>query len=241
MKQFFLFAGLAFSLNGFAQKVTVKPTFQKGQKIEVLSKINSNVSMEMMGQSMETKVEATVNRSFDVENVQNGSTTLEHKIKRFQMNIEAPGGNSQSFDSEKPEDMKGEGGETLGKAIKSKFSMQVDPMGKVTSVKADDDYPGADQGNPMSGAMSNIGELPKVGSSMELVILPAAGVEKGTTWSDTTGGHQLAYTVTDVTGDEIALSFTDQTKTDKKQEMNGMELAISTTDKTTGTVRIDRK
>ena len=240
MKKFFLFATLACSLNAFAQKATVSPSFQKGQKLEVLTTVNSNVSMEMMGQTIETKVDASVTRLFDVENVENGSATLEHKIKRLQMNIEAPGG-SQSFDSEKAEDMQGEGGKAMEKAIKSKFSMQVDPSGKVTSVKADNDYPGKNDSNPMAGPMGNVGELPKVGSTMELVILPAGGVEKGSKWSDTTGGHQYTYTVTDMTGDEITLSFTDQSKTDKKQEMNGMELNISTTDKTSGTIKVDRK
>lgn len=240
MKQFFLVAGLAFSLAGMAQKITVQPAFQKGQKIQVLTKVNSNVSMEMMGQSMETKVDATVTRTLDVADVQGGNSTIEHKINRVQMDIEAPMAGKQSFDTDDAEAMKGEGGQAMGKTIKSKFSMTVDKDGKVTAVKPDADYPSSEQ-NPMAGAMSNVGELPKVGSTMELVVLPAGGLEKGTQWTDNTNGHNIAYTVTDITGDAILLSFTDQTKTDRKQEMNGMEIAISTTDKTTGTINLDRK
>src|SRR3712207_393258 len=141
MKQFFLVAALAISVTGFSQKVSNKLAFQKGQKLEMITKVNSVVSMEMMGQSMETKVDATVTRSFDIEDVANGVATIDHKMKRMQMSIEAPMAGAQSFDSDNEADMKGEGGKQMEKALKNKYTMSVDALGNVTAIKADDDNP----------------------------------------------------------------------------------------------------
>ena len=141
MKQFFLVAAVAISVTGFSQKINNKLLFQKGQKLEMVSKVNSVVSMEMMGQSMDTKIDATITRSFDVEDVANGAATIEHKMKRMQMSFESPMAGSQSFDSDKEADMKGDGGKAMEKALKNKYSMTVDAGGKITAVKSDDDNP----------------------------------------------------------------------------------------------------
>ncbi|HVE60897.1 MAG TPA: hypothetical protein VNA26_03710, partial [Chitinophagaceae bacterium] len=90
MKQLFLVAAIAFSTTGFAQKINNKLTFQKGQKLEMTSKVNAVISMEMMGQAMESKIDATITRLFDVEDASNNGATIEHKVKRIQMNFEAP-------------------------------------------------------------------------------------------------------------------------------------------------------
>jgi len=245
MKQMFLFAALVFSTGSFAQKVTIKPTFQQGQKLEVVTTGNTVISMEMMGQSMETKLDMNVTRHLDVEKVADGTTTIEHKMKRMQMNVESPMGGSQSFDSDKADDMKGEGGKAMEKALKNKFSMVLDANGRIVSVKTDDNNAnkgGSATDNPMlPPQMGGLGEVPKAGTASEFAILPANPIGKGDTWSDTTGGQKAQYTVTDLTADEVILSFTNEGKTNRKQEANGMEILVNTTDRSTGTIRIDRK
>ena len=190
MKQFFLVAAVAISVTGNAQKVSNKLTFQKGQKLEMVSKVASTISMEMMGQSMDTKIDATITRLFDVNDVSNGTASVEHKMKRMQMNMEAPMAGSQSFDSENEKDMKGEAVKAMETALKNKYSMTIDPTGKITAVKADDDNPNKaeknESGDMMAGAMSGMVEgmsLPKAGDVSEFRILPEAGATKGGSWT----------------------------------------------------------
>ncbi len=248
MKQIFLVAAVALSVTSFSQKVTSKLTFKKGQKLEMISKVNSTVTMEMMGQTMDTKIDATITRMFDVEDVSGSATTIEHKMKRMQMNMEAPMAGAQSFDSENEKDMKGDAGKAMEKALKNKYSMTVDAGGKITSVKADDDNPNkevkVDGNDMMSGTMAGVVsgmELPKSGDLSEFKILPEAGAAKGDTWTDTTGGKKSMYKVTDVTDALVLIDYTEEGKTEKTQKANGMELKISTKDNTTGKITLDKK
>lgn len=248
MKQFFLVAAFAISVTGFSQKVSNKLSFQKGQKLEMITKVNTVVSMEMMGQAMDTKIEATVTRIFDVADVTAGVATIEHKMKRMQMNIEAPMAAAQTFDSENESDMKGDGGKAMEKALKNKYTMSVDAMGKVTAIKADDDNP--NKNSPEKAATDMLGGsmgqqagavLPKVGDMSEFKILPSREVSKGETWSDSTKGVKATYTIADITATDVIINFTEEGKTERTQEANGMELKIATKDKTTGKITLDAK
>ena len=247
MKKILLLVAICVSLNAIAQKASNKLTFKKGQKLEMVTVANTLMTMDMMGQEMETKVAATITRHFDIEDVSNGSTVIEHKMKRMQMNTEAPMVGAQSFDSENEKDMKGEGGKAMEKALKNKYTMTLDVGGKITMVKADDNNPNkADSKNAgedmMSGVMSQIAdgmELPKMGDASEFSILPRSDMNKGETWTDTTGGNKTVYTLADITAGEIVINYTENASTERTQEANGMELKISTKDVTTGKITLD--
>jgi hypothetical protein len=247
MKHTFLLVAVACSLTASSQKVSNKLAFKKGQKLEMVSQVNSVISMDMMGQSMDTKVDATVTRLFDVANVANGATTIEHKMKRMQMNFDIPMQGSQSFDTEKESDMKGEGGKMAEKAMKNKYTMTVDATGKITAVKADDDNPNkgetASATDPMAGALAQIADgmgLPKAGDESEFKILPDNEVSKGQSWADSTKDTKTVYTLTDVTATDIIIDYTEDGKTERKQEAQGMEISISSKDKTTGKIVLDK-
>jgi hypothetical protein len=246
MKKTLTVALVALAVNASAQKISNKISFPQGAKLEMITQSNAVVSMDMMGQAMETKINATFTRLFDIEKVNNGAATIEHKMKRVQMNFETPMAGSQTFDSENEADMKGEGGKMAEKALKNKYTITVDPTGKVTAVVADDDNPnkpgadGADAANPLEGMLDGIG-LPKVGDATEFRILPEREVSKGESWTDTTGGIKKTYTLVDVSDTDLIISFNGEGKTERKQEANGMEISISQNDKYTGRLVIDRK
>jgi len=248
MKQLFLVAAIVFAATGFAQKVNNKLTFQKGQKLEMTSKVNTLISMEMMGQAMESKIDATVTRLFDVEDVTNNSATLEHKVKRIQMNFEAPMQGAQTFDSDNEKDMKGDGGKTMEKALKNKYTMTVDAGGKITAVKADDNNPNKTptkaDADMMSNALAQFAagfDLPKTGDTSEFMILPAKELAKGESWTNALGNAKTVYTLADVTDADIIINYTEEASTSRTQEAMGQEIKMSSKDKTTGKITLDKK
>ncbi|GAB4094373.1 DUF6263 family protein [Flaviaesturariibacter terrae] len=253
MKKLFLFAALAFSLNGFAQKVSGKIGFQKGQKLEVVTESKRNSSQELMGQTMESTMNSTTTEIFDVQDATAASATIEHKTKRFQFSAEGMG-QSQTFDSEKPDDLKGEMGQVIDKKVlKNKYTMTIDAFGKVTAVKADDDNPNGSKKDEEAGMAEMLAQqlggnfaLPKAGDPTMFSILPGnREVSTGDSWSDSTAAEgtrtKRNFVVKSITADQVVLDFTAETKIEKTIELMGNEASVHTSDKSSGSIIIDRK
>jgi hypothetical protein len=232
-----------------AQKVGTQLNFTKGSKIEVTTTIN--VVAQLMG---EITTNATTTRILDVEDVNNNVATIESKIKRMQFSFEGMG-QSQTFDSENESDMKGEGGKMAEKGLKNKYTMKVESNGTIIEVTPDDDNPNAkkddaaDATDPMMGMMEggSVGglDLPKVGSKIELAVFPQGDMARGDTWSDTTTlvpgmTRKAIYTIKDITNDMILVNFTEESSGKLTRQNMGMEITIDQTDKTTGSITIDR-
>ncbi|HVG41561.1 MAG TPA: DUF6263 family protein [Chitinophagaceae bacterium] len=247
MKHVLSVAFIALTLSASAQKVNNKLNFQKGQKLEMVSKVNTTVSMEMMGQSLDTKIDATITRTFDVEDVTSNGATIEHKVKRVQTNLEIPMQGTQTFDSDKESDMKSENGKAMEKALKNKYKMTLNGDGKIATIKADDDNPNKNPSKDedmMSTAMAQMAagfDLPKVGDKSEFAILPAKELGKGESWTDTANNIKAVYTVSDITATDVVINYTEEGTTSRKQEAMGQEINMSSKDKTTGKITIDRK
>lgn len=249
MKKFFLFAALAFTAPAFAQKAGGKLKFPKGQKLEVVSEAKIISSVELMGQSMETTVNTMTSEMYDIEDANDNGAKIEHKVKRLTFNTEGGMAGSQSFDSEKESDMKGDVGKALEKTIKNKYTMQVDANGKVTEVTADNKNPNPSSSDDemskmMSSQLGLNAEVPKAGAKTIFAVLPAAGVAQGDTWTDTLtlNGRfsSTVYKVTSVSSSEILLDYTEDGTIKTTQEIMGQEAVINGTDKTTGTIVLDR-
>jgi hypothetical protein len=189
---------------------------------------------------------------FDIEDVTPAGAVIEHKVKRMQFNFDGMG-QSQSFDSENEKDMKGEMGKVVEKSIKNKYTMTVDQTGKITTVIADDDNPNkpaskedADMmGNMMSQFASGM-DIPKIGDITDLSILPNREISKGESWIDSLTRDKdekgkITYTISDITDNEILLDFTEEKSLVKTQETQGMEITITTKDRTTGKIVLDKK
>ncbi|MBA2330768.1 MAG: DUF6263 family protein [Bacteroidota bacterium] len=245
MKYILFLVSFAFIANLNAQKINGQINFPKGKKLEVVSEIKAIVTQEMMGQEMEMNVNTTIERSLDIENVSNGNATVEHKVKRIQMNFDSPMG-AQTFDSENEKDMKGDAGKTLEKSLKNKYTMTIDNTGKIIAVKADDDNPNEkkDANDPMSGAMAQYAEglqVPNVNDFTDLKILPNREISKGETWTDSLNESKFIYTLSDIRENDVVVDYTETAKISRKQEMMGMEISITSNDKTTGKIIVDRK
>lgn len=249
MKKFLLSIAIVIALAGFSQKNGDKLIFPQGQKLEMTAQTKAIITQEVMGQAMDMNVNSTIVRSFDIEEVKNGTARIEHKIKKLQFNFDAMG-QAQTFDSEKPEDMKSEIGKSLEKSIKNKYSMSVDPTGTIVSVKADDDNPNteAKSEDMMANMMGQFAEglqIPKSGDVISLKVATSGDFATGKSWTDSLSGEEkgiVKYTVSNVTQSEVLIDYISEGTTKKKQEVGaGMEMDVNLKNKTTGTIVLDKK
>jgi ACT domain-containing protein len=242
MKQFFLLFAVTISATSFAQL-----NFQKNQKLEVVTETKRTSSMELMGQSMESTVNSTMTTVYDVKDVSATGSTLEHKVKRLVFNANAMG-QSQSFDSEKQEDMNGEMGKMLEKSIKNKYTVSLDPRGKVSAVKTDDTNGNKDETMMAQIISSQLGlnlAGPKVGTPSPFFILPNRSLKQGETWTDTISmeGEKriLTYTVSSITDATINLDYNEETNVDTKMEIMGTQADLKSKSKGKGSITVDKK
>ena len=233
-----------------AQNVTNKLSFKKGQKLEVTTQVASVATQELMGQTMDINVAATLNHSYDVEDVTATGAVIEHKVKRLQMSFDGMG-QSQKFDSENEADLKSDMGKAAEKSIKNKYTMTVDANGNVVTVKADDDNPntpggGEDMMGQMLSQMSLGLDIPKAGDPTPFKILPSTGnLAKGYSWTDSLNKNEEKgfnkYTIANITDNEIMIDLNGQSTSSKEQEAQGMQMTINMESKLAGKITLDRK
>lgn len=249
MKKIFFITGVAMATAGFAQKVNNKLSFLKGQKLEAVVQTDKISTIELMGQSMDTKATSTVNEVWDVQHADKNGATLRHTIKRMQFEASNPMGQAQSFDSDKDTDRNGEIGKLLQRNLKTTYTITVDGSGKITSVQQDDtaskNKTGADMGDLVSSQLGMNMLTPKKGDASAFKILPDKEVGVGDTWTDSssTGGQKrkTTYTVKSITDKEIILDFTEQLNINTTQQiMPGMDAKIVATDKSAGIITLDK-
>ncbi len=133
MKKILLLILVTATVNGFAQKISGKLNFQKGQKIEVTNNMNMATTMmmgEMTGSTVNTEV-------YDIKEVSETAATLEKSVKNMKINFSMMG-QEKSFDSDNPNDLKGDLGQPLKKILHSRHEFTVDAFGKITAVKAEE-------------------------------------------------------------------------------------------------------
>jgi hypothetical protein len=244
MKKIFLSLLLAASVTGFAQKVSNKLTFQKGQKLEITTNMNMATTM-VMGETTGNTVTTEV---YDVKDVAASGATLEKSTKNMKLNFSLMG-QEKSFDSDKPEDLKGDLGEPLKKMLDTKAEFTVDGTGKIVAVKAAESKKKDESNQNMMGmfmSQMNMGSAPpKAGAASFFKILPDYEVGKGDSWSDTSSyngsNFKNTYTVKDITETDVVLDYTTGGDFTTKQEMMGMSLESKGNTKSNGTITLDRK
>jgi len=245
MKKVFLPILLLAGLTGFAQKVSNKLTFQKGQKLEITTNMNMTTEM-VMGETTGNTVTTEI---YEVKDVTPSATTLGRSTQKMKMNFSIMG-QEKSFDSEKPEDLKGDLGEPLKKILDAKSEFTIDASGKITAVKADDSKKKKDDASPnmmgMFMSQMNMGSAPpKEGTASFFKILPDYEIGKGDSWSDTTSlngsSFKNTYTVKDITDTDVLLDYVGSGNFTTKQEMMGMSLESKGKTALTGTITVDKK
>ena len=241
MKKFVLPCLLLIAINGTAQKVTGKLNLQKGQKLEIVTNMNSTTEM-MMGESTNSSVGTEV---YEVKDITGTNAVLERSMKKLKLNLSIMG-QEKSIDSDNPEDLKGMIGEPIKELLNTKNEFTIDANGKIVAVKGESKKKKEDNGMMgMFMQQMNMGAAaPETGSPSVFKILPDYEVGKGDTWADTVAAAgnviHTSYTVKDITDAEILLDFTSNGKIDTKQQMMGMSAEVKGTVQSSGAITLDK-
>ncbi len=243
MKRIFVVVSLFSVMTVSAQSVSKKTSLVKGQQIEQTSKVTANITQEMMGQSMEIKMETNSNGLLEVKDVSNDGYTVANTVKRVVMNMSAMG-NEQNFDSDKKEDLDGPIGQTVKDKIGVAREYKLNKDGVITAlpeaVKKDD--PNSMMGGVMGGAMED--EL--VGNTYSaLIAIPASGVKVGDSWNDSTitkeNKVRNTYTLKQVNGNDAVVDVKGTLNVDREMEQQGMAMQMSMNGTITGELTFDTK
>jgi hypothetical protein len=240
MKKLFFPLFVLVAVNVSAQKVSGKLSFQKGQKLEVVTNMNTSTEMAM-GESSNNSVTTEL---YEVKDVAGANATLERSMKKMKMNISVMG-QEKSIDSDNPEDLKGMLGDPIRDLLNAKNEFTVDANGRIVAVNAGEKKKKADNG--MMGmflqGMNLAGEI-KEGTASFFKVLPDHEVGKGDTWNDTlsaAGTTMLtSYTLKDITPTEIVVDFNTDGNIDTKQDMMGMSVSVKGTIKSNGVIVLDK-
>jgi Family of unknown function (DUF6263) len=237
---------------GFAATAqTYKPAvkLEAGKKYMVNTAVKSNMTQEAMGQTMEIPMESNVYQLLEIKAVAADGYQSANVTQRMTFSANAMG-QDMSYDSDKKEDREGKMGESMNKMVGQTTTFTVDMDGKVIEksvvkpeVKATE---AAADGDMMGNMMSNMGigqgttspvfnlfpnnKEMKIGDSFtEDVNVEKDGKVKNTT----------VYTLTAIKDGMAMFSFTGTGTIEKKMEMQGMEMNMTSSNKATGTMVVD--
>jgi len=227
-----LLVGLLFSVLGAtAQSVTRKVVLTKGQQLEQQSHIKMNMTQEMMGQSMEIKMESDITNVVEVKDAAANSFEVANTLKKILMNMNAMG-QDMKFDSDKKEDLDGQ----LGQAFKGKIGIAkeftVNKEGIITALKnktEKKDDAGGMMGGMMNGAMGD-GEEKEGAAFNSLANIPAKGAKVGDSWNDSTSDENgktfTTYTLKEVTGGNGLVTLSSNSAISREMEQQGMTMQM---------------
>ncbi|MGZ5246961.1 MAG: DUF6263 family protein [Flavitalea sp.] len=243
MKRIFVVVSMFSVMTVSAQSVSTKTSLVKGQQIEQTSKVIANITQEMMGQSMEIKMETNSNGLVEVKDVSADGYTVANTVKRVVMNMSAMG-NEQNFDSDKKEDLDGPIGQTVKDKIGVSREYKLNKDGVITGLPVTEKKEG--DNSMMGGVMSGAMEDELLGNTYSaLIAIPAAGVKVGDTWNDSTitkeNKVRNTYTLKQVNGTDAVVDVKGTLVVDREMEQQGMAMQMAMNGTITGELTFDTK
>lgn len=238
---------LAFSNSKLlAQKVFSRPVFEQAKTYTIEVDVQNTIMQQAMGQSIEFKTKATANHSYKATNVTDDFATLHHEMQKVAFQFEGMG-SKRNFDSDK--DKSGIGAEPVKELLTRKYNLILDSTGKVSMV-APATFPELTVDDRSAIIINMLKEIiatslpPTKGGNSFFKILPDAGAAPGESWKDTVqtqnGVTINTYTLSAITDSSIVIDVKATGSEVIKTQMMGMEAITKTTNKTTGTIYIDK-
>lgn len=241
MKHILLLASLFSLVAGSAQTISRHAGLVKGQQLEQLNKVTVNVTQEMMGQSMEIKVNSDIINLFDVKDQHAAGFSVSNTMKRVVMTMDMMG-QPMNFDSDKKEDMDSQMGKMYKEHLNKEQHYTLNSTGLITAIKADADKKAA--GGMMDNVLSGVMEGEKVGAVLAIIAnIPDKGAQKGDTWTDSLGNGKnttvTTYTLQDIRGNTGIISLVAELALDQEIEQQGMKMQMAMKGTTIGEYSFD--
>lgn len=182
-KQIYTFLFLFASTIAIAQKQN-PIGLKEGQDIKVTASMDQTTEMGM-GMTMKMNTKSTA--QMKVEKVTDNGVMLSNKVTRVVTDIDAMG-QSQSFDSDKKEDLDSETGEALKDILDAQNFFMVDrSTGKFTAVDKDGKILAEDKaGNSESMMQMGAGAMNDASHMKSFVTVLPVNVKPGYSWTDST-------------------------------------------------------
>lgn len=220
-----IIAAITIANISFAQKTTERVILNKGQKNLVTTTTNGNVSIEMMGQNMETISESFVSGTLEVKDINTTGYVLTNTVNKMKVKTKGGMAPAMDFDSDKKEDMNSE----MGKAIKDNLQpkdMEISFNGNAIEkkdAKKDDE----DMAKAMQAIMSGTGDK---GMADVFMLLPA-GKKAGEVWADSSNANGIkinnTYNLKKINGNEGIIFVNTVSSINKTVNAQGAELTIT--------------
>jgi hypothetical protein len=231
-----LFLAFVISASTFSQS---QINLTKGQQYQVDSKVTTQSSTEVQGQTMETNIDAASVYNIDVKDVNDAGYTLSNTLKSLKSSTSQMG-QEMTFDSEKKEDMDGPVGTALASSIHVPMPVMITKKGDVIPDK------NAKKSDDKSMLTRSIATFEATGYGSQLAFLAiSASAKVGDTWTTTNDTKDTKtttnYTVKEINGDIVTLTIAGTAQNDVTMENNGMELQIKTSGKFTGEEKVNSK
>lgn len=225
-----------------AQTITRKTVLSKGQQLSQTTEVNTNMTQEMMGQSMQIKIKSNLDNLVEVKDAMPSGYAVANTLKHVTMNFNGMG-QEQSFDSDKKEDMDGQMGSAFKGKIGHASEFVVGKDGTITSVKKDDSA-SIDAGGMMGHMINGSLASEKEGALFTaLANIPAKGVKVGESWVDSVNSDNdksiTTYTLKEVKDNSALVSLDGKVSVSREFQQQGMTMQMNMKGTTAGQYTFD--
>jgi hypothetical protein len=254
MKKFFISSlALTLTLSLAAQTYTPAVKLEAGKQYTVTTITKSNMTQEVMGQTMEIPIDATNKATLTIKAASDKGYESAYITDRVQFAANMMG-QDMNYDSDKKKDKEGKIGEQMNKLVGKETSFTVDASGNIIketivkpNVEKKEDKGQDMMSNMISSIMEQMGmngtnTCPvfnlfvnntklKIGDSF--VDSSTVNDKDGSTKTSTT------YVLKEIKEGKSIFALNGQMALTKKMEMQGMEMTTATSSKSTGDMIVD--
>ncbi|MEO6488605.1 MAG: DUF6263 family protein [Ferruginibacter sp.] len=239
MKQVLFVAMMVLTLNSFSQKGSGKIILVKGQKFIVKDTITQETDM---GMGMSMKNNTTSKYKFAILDVNDKNYIATKTLTDLKMAMDMMG-QQVNYDSDKKEDSASE----IGKSIQNlnlPDTFTLDKNTGAVTVNKKNIIDKKNDSNPLENMFESMGSISESNSSDPFLIIPA-GIKAGGSWVDSASNADnkwmKKYTLTSIDKNLATIKMEGNVQSNVKTDMQGMQVSISISTKTTGEIIIDSK
>lgn len=231
-----LFAIVALNNIAGAQS-TGKLVLNQGSKLNVENVVKSNITQEMMGQTMEINIDVTSGQTVEVKEKKANSFVLTTAVTKMKMSGSMMG-QDLSYDSEKKGDEKTDIGKSMSAMLNKPKDVELSETATVLNAPKASEKKEEEAKDPVTSMLNNMsGPDDSYGAKAAFLVIPA-GIKAGDNWSDSIITDEIKtirqFSAKSINGDVIEFSITGKQVVVKKTETQGMEVLVNLEGKISG-------